>query len=61
MSALYGVAVLACPVGMGLMKWADDARVGPTPARLGRPTTVAWLGRSRSCAEIEQLNAERAR
>jgi hypothetical protein len=56
MSALYGVAVLACPVGMGLMM-----RGRPGASRAGTPKDGGVAGQvTQLRAEIEQLKAERA-
>ena len=57
-SLLLGVAVLACPVGMGLMMWmmmrgqGKDAAAGEDHG--SQPEVQALR------AEIEQLNAQRA-
>jgi hypothetical protein len=52
-SLLYSLAILACPVGMGVMMWmmARGNRSGSG----GRAQEVAQLR-----AEIEQLKADRA-
>jgi hypothetical protein len=58
-SVLLGIAVLACPVGMGLMMWLMGRRQGK-----GADQTVASAGGQQQVeqlrAEIEQLKAERA-
>jgi len=51
---LYGVAVLACPVGMGLMMWFMARGQRKNPADTD-DQQVAQLR-----AEVEQLKAERA-
>ncbi len=52
-SLLYGLAVLACPVGMGVMMWMmRGSRQGASDA--GGHDQVAQLR-----AEIDQLKAER--
>lgn len=54
-SLLYGLAVLACPVGMGAMMWMmARGQRGGTKAPPG-PDQVAQLR-----SEIDQLKAERA-
>lgn len=58
-SILFGIAVLACPVGMGLMMWLMGRRQGKGTdqpgAAVGGQQQVEQLR-----AEIEQLKAERA-
>jgi hypothetical protein len=62
----YGLAALACPVGMGLMMWMmmrgqnngggnNNGNTGGGSAGLDAPGQVAALR-----AEIEQLKADRA-
>ncbi|MFF5990684.1 MULTISPECIES: hypothetical protein [Prauserella] len=55
-SLLLGLAVLACPVGMGVMMWlmgrGRRQTLGPRP---GNEQQIALLR-----AEIDQLKAERA-
>ena len=57
-SLLVGVAVLACPVGMGLMMWmmmrgqGKDAAAGEDHSRQQEVQALR--------AEIEQLKAQRA-
>jgi hypothetical protein len=59
---LYGVAVLACPVGMGLMMWMmmrgqRTSGADTAGAKAGEPSSqqVAALR-----AEIDQLKSDRA-
>lgn len=51
-SLLYGVAVLACPVGLGVMMWVMMRR---QPDDAGAEQQLAAL-----CAEIGILKADRA-
>ena len=57
-SLLLGVAVLACPVGMGLMMWMmmrDDSK------DTGGSQDPSWQREVQALrAEIEQLKAQRA-
>lgn len=53
---LWGVAVLACPVGMGLMMWLMMRGQRKGPANGTNEEQVAQLR-----AEVEQLRAERAK
>ena len=55
-SLLLGVAVLACPVGMGLMMWMMMRGQGKDAAG---EDTLATRGQALR-AEIEQLKAQRA-
>lgn len=52
--ALFALALLACPVGMGLMMWfmMRGSKASPTQAA---PTEAAELTRLR--AEVDQLRA----
>ncbi len=50
--ALYGLALLACPVGMGLMMWMM-MRGGSK----SQPTTVSEFEVARLRAEVDQLQA----
>ncbi|MCA1835396.1 MAG: hypothetical protein LC721_03260 [Actinobacteria bacterium] len=55
---LWGLAVLACPIGMGLMMWmmSRGHSAGPgSAAEAGARDEVAALR-----AEIQQLKAQRA-
>ncbi|MGH8573942.1 MAG: hypothetical protein ACREX8_15415, partial [Gammaproteobacteria bacterium] len=53
---LYGVALLACPIGMGLMMWMMmRGKRGSSGDRSGGQEQVAALR-----AEIDQLKADRA-
>ncbi|OZM76374.1 hypothetical protein [Pseudonocardia sp. MH-G8] len=57
-SLLYGVAILACPVGMGLMMWMmmrGNRNGGGSSGKGGGSEQVAQLR-----AEIEQLKVDRA-
>lgn len=60
-SVLLGLALLACPVGMGLMMWfmAKGMRSGSKPDR-ERPATVEELQAEhrRLGAEIERLERD---
>lgn len=53
-SLLLGIAVLACPVGMGLMMWMMSRGRRKTADDTGGHQQVAQLR-----AEIDQLKAER--
>jgi hypothetical protein len=56
----YSVAVLACPIGMGLMMWMMmRGQRNNTAAGSGPPDDSGQVARLR--AEIEQLKAERAK
>lgn len=52
--ALYALAVLACPVGMGLMMWFMMRGMKSSPAQ-AKPSEEAELAKLR--AEIDQLQA----
>ncbi len=52
--ALYALALLACPVGMGLMMWFM-MRGSKAPPTLAAPTEAAELTKLR--AEVDQLRA----
>lgn len=52
--ALYALALLACPVGMGLMMWFMMRGSRSAPAQ-AKPTEEAELVRLR--AEVDQLRA----
>lgn len=55
-SLLYGLAVLACPVGMGAMMWMMmRGQRGGTSSNPNGPDQVADLR-----SEIDQLKAEQA-
>lgn len=54
-SLLYGIAVLACPVGMGAMMWMMMRGQRGADSSPKAPDQVAELR-----SEIEQLKAERA-
>ena len=54
-SLLYGIAVLACPVGMGAMMWMMMRGQRGTDSSPKGPDQIAELR-----SEIEQLKAERA-
>ena len=57
-SLLLGVAILACPVGMGLMMWMtmrDQSKNTAASEHYGSQQEVQALR-----AEIEQLKAQRA-
>lgn len=54
-SVLWGIAVLACPVGMGLMMWLMMRGQRKDPGDVNEQQ-VAQLR-----AEVEQLKAERAK
>ena len=57
-SLLLGVAILACPVGMGLMMWTmvrDQRKDTAASEHYGSQQEVQALR-----AEIEQLKAQRA-
>lgn len=51
-SFLYAIALLACPVGMGLMMWMMMRRGNGTDAKSAQMQQLR--------AEVEQLKAERA-
>jgi hypothetical protein len=59
-NGLYALAVLACPVGMGLMMWmmmrANKQTDHRPPEQHASPATDAELARLR--AELDQLRAE---
>ncbi|SEP53328.1 hypothetical protein [Amycolatopsis saalfeldensis] len=55
-SVLWGVAVLACPVGMGLMMWLMMRGQRKGPEEDASQEQVAQLR-----AEVEQLKSERAK
>jgi hypothetical protein len=55
-SVLWGIAVLACPVGMGLMMWLMMRGQRKDPAGDTSQEQVAQLR-----AEVEQLKSERAK
>lgn len=52
--ALYALAVLACPVGMGLMMWFMMRGMKSSPAQV-KPSEETELAKLR--AEIDQLQA----
>ena len=54
-SLLFGIAVLACPVGMGAMMWMMMRSQRGADSSPKAPDRVAELR-----SEIEQLKAERA-
>ncbi|MDQ2706461.1 MAG: hypothetical protein M3Z25_01970 [Actinomycetota bacterium] len=60
----YGLAALACPVGMGLMMWMmmrsqrGETGSGASPAAGGGEDRAGQIDALR--AEIDQLKAERA-
>ncbi|MFJ8814811.1 hypothetical protein [Amycolatopsis thermoflava] len=55
-SVLWGIAVLACPAGMGLMMWLMMRGQRRAPADGTSQEQVAQLR-----AEVEQLKSERAK
>jgi hypothetical protein len=55
-SVLWGIAVLACPVGMGLMMWLMMRGRRKDPAGDTSQEQVTQLR-----AEVEQLKSERAK
>lgn len=55
-SLLWGIAVLACPVGMGLMMGLMLRSQRKTPAEDASPEQAAQLR-----AEVEQLKFERVK
>lgn len=58
-SLLYGVAVLACPVGMGVMMWMMmRGQRGDAGGDAGSPAGQDQVAELR--AEIDQLKAVRA-
>lgn len=58
-SLLYGVAVLACPVGMGVMMWMMmRGQRGDAGGDAGSPVGQDQVAELR--AEIDQLKADRA-
>ena len=54
-SLLYGVAVLACPLGMGVMMWVMMRGQRKPPDSASAEQRIAALR-----AEIDQLKSERA-
>lgn len=59
-SLLYGIAVLACPVGMGVMMWMmmRGHRNTDTAAGQGGDANAEQVAQLR--AEIDQLKSDRA-
>jgi hypothetical protein len=59
---LYGVAVLACPIGMGLMMWMmmRGQRRDASGASLGSAATERTAEISALRAEVAQLRADSA-
>jgi hypothetical protein len=58
-SVLFGIAVLACPVGMGLMMWMMGRGQGKGTDKAGA-TASGQEQVEQLRAEIDQLKAERA-
>jgi nitrogen fixation-related uncharacterized protein len=59
---LYGVAVLACPIGMGVMMWMmmRGQRRDASGTSLGSTATERAAEISALRAEVAQLRADRA-